>query len=178
MGVAIVGWGRRVMGGSARTVPSPADGSAQKWWWDVLAAECRISVPPVSLRSSCFPRPRRRAGPEPAATATACLIPATSATNPSQGSTPTRYGSPEQLRRLVASAHASGLDVYLDVVLHQLNGENGGPGVFHTSARMATRSTVAVPCTRAASARCHRPIGGPIRRRTRRTISRLDGRRS
>ena len=34
------------------------------------------------------------------------------------------------MRRFVANAHAAGLDVYLDVVLHQLSGENGGPGVF------------------------------------------------
>lgn len=30
----------------------------------------------------------------------------------------------------VANAHACGLDVYLDVVMHQLMGENRGPGVF------------------------------------------------
>ena len=49
---------------------------------------------------------------------------------PQQGSDPTRYGSADSLPRLVACCHAVGMDVYLDVVLHQLAGENGGPGVF------------------------------------------------
>jgi alpha-amylase len=49
---------------------------------------------------------------------------------PQQGSTPTRYGTLDSLRRMVACCHAAGMDVYLDVVLHQLMGENGGPGVF------------------------------------------------
>ena len=49
---------------------------------------------------------------------------------PQQGGIPTRYGSAESLRRLIACAHAVGMDVYLDVVLHQLSGENGGPGEF------------------------------------------------
>ena len=47
-----------------------------------------------------------------------------------QGSRPTRYGDADSLRRCIANAHAVGLDVYHDVVLHQLIGENGGPGVF------------------------------------------------
>lgn len=49
---------------------------------------------------------------------------------PQMGSTPTRYGSKDALLRLVAVAKANGLSTYLDVVLHQLMGENGGPGVF------------------------------------------------
>jgi alpha-amylase len=48
-----------------------------------------------------------------------------------QGSRPTRYGSVESLRRLIACCHAVGIDAYLDVVLHQRSGENGGPGVFN-----------------------------------------------
>lgn len=47
-----------------------------------------------------------------------------------QGSIPTRYGSRDSLARLVAVAHACDLDVYLDLVMHQRMGENGGPGVF------------------------------------------------
>jgi alpha-amylase len=43
-----------------------------------------------------------------------------------QGSIPTRYGTAESLRHLVASAHASGMDVFLDVVLHQLSGGSNG----------------------------------------------------
>jgi alpha-amylase len=47
-----------------------------------------------------------------------------------QGSVPTRYGPKDSLTRFVAVAHACGLDVYLDLVMHQRIGENGGPGVF------------------------------------------------
>jgi alpha-amylase len=46
------------------------------------------------------------------------------------GSVQTRYGSAESLRRLFAVAHASGLTVYLDLVLHQLQGANQGNGVY------------------------------------------------
>ena len=42
------------------------------------------------------------------------------------GSTETRFGSRERLQRSVAVAHACGLDVYVDVVMHQLIGGNNG----------------------------------------------------
>jgi len=42
------------------------------------------------------------------------------------GSVETRFGSREQLQRSIAVAHACGLDVYVDVVLHQLNGGDNG----------------------------------------------------
>jgi hypothetical protein len=32
---------------------------------------------------------------------------------------------------MIACCHAAGLDVYLDVLLHQLISENGGPGTFN-----------------------------------------------
>ena len=37
-------------------------------------------------------------------------------------STPTRYGSRERLQRCTAIMRANGLDVYLDIVMHQRNG--------------------------------------------------------
>jgi alpha-amylase len=130
MGVAIVGWGRRVIGGLARTVPSPADGSAQKWWWDVLAEKMpelgaagftAILLPPVS---------KAQGGAGAGVDGYGLFDPRDLGNKPQQGSIRTRYGSSEQLRRLVASAHASGMEVYLDVVLHQLSGENEGNGEF------------------------------------------------
>ena len=42
------------------------------------------------------------------------------------GSIETRFGNREQLQRSIAIAHACGLDVYIDVVLHQLIGGNDG----------------------------------------------------
>ena len=47
-----------------------------------------------------------------------------------QGGIPTRYGTLTSLRKAVAVLHANGLQAYLDIVLHQRMGENGGPGVF------------------------------------------------
>src|SRR5205085_12543823 len=38
------------------------------------------------------------------------------------GSLETRFGNREQLQRSIAVARACGMDVYLDVVMHQLNG--------------------------------------------------------
>src|SRR5215469_5457402 len=42
------------------------------------------------------------------------------------GSVETRFGNREHLQRSIAIAHACGLDVYIDVVLHQLIGGNSG----------------------------------------------------
>ena len=42
------------------------------------------------------------------------------------GSIETRFGNREQLQRSVAIAHACGLDVYVDMVLHQLIGGDNG----------------------------------------------------
>ena len=42
----------------------------------------------------------------------------------------TRFGDREQLQRSIAVARACGLDIYLDVVMHQQSGSNGGDGVY------------------------------------------------
>ena len=42
------------------------------------------------------------------------------------GSIETRFGNREQLQRSIAVAHACGLDVYIDTVMHQLIGGNNG----------------------------------------------------
>jgi alpha-amylase len=47
-----------------------------------------------------------------------------------QGGVPTRYGYKKDFLAAIAVAHTNGLKVLLDIVLHQLMGENGGPGVF------------------------------------------------
>jgi alpha-amylase len=49
---------------------------------------------------------------------------------PQQGSTETRYGGKPAYLNLFSIAHAWGLQVFIDVVLHQLMGENAGPGKF------------------------------------------------
>lgn len=47
-----------------------------------------------------------------------------------QGSRETRYGSAEGWRRAIACLKANGVESFLDIVVHQLMGENGGPGIF------------------------------------------------
>jgi alpha-amylase len=42
----------------------------------------------------------------------------------------TRYGSLESLMAAIASLNAHGCRSYGDLVLHQMSGENGGPGIF------------------------------------------------
>ncbi len=131
MGVALIGWGRFILPDGARvTVPAPSTNPGAPWLLDFLAGEVRelsrvgfsaIQLPPVSKAQGGAGRgcdgygvfDRRDIG-----------------SKAQQGSTSTRYGSADSLRRFIANAHACGLDVYLDVVLHQLSGENGGPGVF------------------------------------------------
>ena len=47
------------------------------------------------------------------------------------GAVETRFGNREQLQRSIAIAHACGLDVYIDTVMHQLIG--GRNGVYRLS---------------------------------------------
>ena len=131
MGVALIAWGRFFdADGNKVTVPAPSTETHAPWLWDWLAAEA------PALRSVGFtaiqlpPASKAQGGAGAGCDGYGVFDPRDLGDKPQQGSTPTRYGSAESLRRMVACAHAVGLDVYLDVVLHQLIGENGGPGVF------------------------------------------------
>jgi alpha-amylase len=130
MGVALIAWGRFVVNGNRITVPAPPTDPGKPWLWDFLAAEASalrgvgftaIQLPPAS---------KVQGGAGAGCDGYGVFDPRDLGTKPQQGSTPTRYGTGDSLRRLVACCHAVGMDVYLDVVLHQLMGENGGPGVF------------------------------------------------
>ena len=46
------------------------------------------------------------------------------------GARETQFGDRERLQRSIAIARACGLDIYLDVVMHQQSGSNGGDGVY------------------------------------------------
>ncbi len=131
MGVALIAWGRFFDGhGNKVTVPAPSTNPGAPWLWDFLAQEAR------SLRQVGFsalqlpPASKAEGGAGAGCDGYGVFDPRDLGSKPQQGSTPTRYGSAESLRRLIACCHAVGLDVYADVVLHQLDGENGGPGVF------------------------------------------------
>jgi len=131
MGVALISWGRFInSAGSAITVPAPSTTPGAPWLWDYLAGQMgalrqvgytAIQLPPVG---------KAQGGTADGCDGYGLFDPRDLGSKNQQGSVQTRYGSVASLRRLVACAHSAGLDVYLDVVLHQLDGENGGTGVF------------------------------------------------
>nr|WP_321986530.1 hypothetical protein [uncultured Lichenicoccus sp.] len=130
MGVALIAWGRFIIAGQRVTVPAPSTDPDAPWLWDFIAGEAAalrqvgftaIQVPPAS---------KAQGGAGRGCDGYGVFDLRDLGSKPQQDSLPTRYGTAEQLRRMVACCHAAGLDVYLDVVLHQVIGENGGPGVF------------------------------------------------
>ncbi len=132
MGVALIAWGRFVEAdGSKVTVPAPSTNPGAPWLWDFIAGEA------AALRRAGFsaiqlpPASKAQGGAGAGCDGYGVFDPRDLGSKPQQGSTPTRYGSVDSLRRAVACCHSAGLDVYLDIVLHQLIGENGGPGVFN-----------------------------------------------
>lgn len=122
MAVGLISWGRFLNAAGERvTVPAPSTDPGKPWLWDFLRAEAGaigsffdfVQLPPWSLAqggagSGCdgygiFQR-RNLNG--------------------------TRYGSLESLMAAIAALNANGCQTYGDLVLHQMIGENGGPGVF------------------------------------------------
>ncbi len=131
MGVAFISWGRfNQKNGGRITMPAPPTDPKSPWFYDWLAGLCRelrqagfsaIQLPPVS---------KAQGGAGAGCDGYGVFDPRDLGSKSQQGSVNTRYGSAESLRRLIGIAHAVGMDVYLDVVMHQLMGENGGPGIF------------------------------------------------
>ena len=131
MGVALIAWGRFFGHDGAKiTVPAPSTTPGAPWLLDFLAAEVgalaragfsAVQLPPVS---------KVQGGAGDGCDGYGVFDRRDIGAKDQQGSLPTRYGPADSLRRCVANAHAAGLDTYLDIVLHQLMGENGGPGIF------------------------------------------------
>ena len=126
MTVSLIGWGRFFdQFGNKVTVPAPSTDPGKPWLWDLLASEAqnlasvgfdRIQLPPAS---------KAQEGDGAGCDGYGIYDPRDLGTKNQQGSTVTRYGSADSLRRLVAVAHRYGLSVDLDIVLHQLiGGEN------------------------------------------------------
>jgi len=127
MSVSLIGWGRFFdRNGNRITVPAPSTDSGKPWLWDLLAAKVpnlaavgfdRIQLPPAS---------KAQGGDGSGCDGYGIYDPRDLGTKAQQGSTPTRYGTADSLRRLVAVAHRYGLSVDLDLVLHQLIGGMNG----------------------------------------------------
>ncbi len=123
MSVSLIGWGRFFDNhGNKVTVPAPNTDPGKPWLWDLLATEAanlasvgfdRIQLPPVS---------KAQGGDGAGCDGYGLYDSRDLGTKNQQGSIPTRYGTADSLRRLVAVANHNGLAVDLDIVLHQLIG--------------------------------------------------------
>ena len=119
--------------GNKITVPAPVDRGAANvpWWYDWIGGNAgdlkragfsAILYPPVC---------KTQGGNAPTADGYGVFDQYDVGSKAQCGSTETRFGSREQLQRSIAVAHACGLDVYVDVVMHQLDG--GSNGVYRYS---------------------------------------------
>lgn len=128
MAVGLIAWARfpGTSPGQRITVPAPTTDPGKPYLWDFLHTEAAnlaasfdiVQLPPWSLAeggagAGCdgyglFER-RNLNG--------------------------TRYGSLESLMAAIAALNVHGCQTYGDLVLHQMSGENGGPGVFRYSGK-------------------------------------------
>ncbi len=131
MGVALICWGRFLTADNQKiTVPAPTTDAGKPWLWDFLAGEVH------ALRRAGFtalqlpPCGKAQGGAYAGCDGYGVFDPRDIGSKPQQGGVPTRYGTADSLRRLVAVANASGVDTYLDLVLHQRIGANAGAGTY------------------------------------------------
>ena len=122
MAVALIAWARFLDGaGNKITVPAPSTEPGKPWLWDFLRTEAAnlgsifdiVQLPPWSLAQG---------GAAPGCDGYGIFQ--------RRNLNGTRYGSLESLMAAIAALNAHGCQTYGDMVLHQLVGENGGPGVF------------------------------------------------
>jgi alpha-amylase len=122
MSVGLIAWGRFLDdAGNKVTVPAPPSDPGNPWLWDFLRAEASaigsafdvVQLPPWSLAQG--------------GAGAGCDGYGVFQRRNLNG---TRYGSLESLMAAIAALHANGCQTYGDLVLHQMSGENGGPGVF------------------------------------------------
>jgi alpha-amylase len=115
-------------GGNKITVPAPVDPGTPEasWWYDWLAAHAH------ALRRAGFtailypPVCKTEGGHAPTADGYGVFDQYDLGSKRQCGALETRFGTREQLQRSIAIAHACGLDVYVDVVMHQLSGGANG----------------------------------------------------
>jgi alpha-amylase len=116
--------------GNKITVPAPCDPETPDapWWYDWIAAQA------AKLRRAGFtsilypPVCKTQSGHYPTGDGYGVYDQYDLGSKNQCGSRETRFGTREQLQRSIAVARACGLDVYLDIVMHQLNG--GANGIY------------------------------------------------
>ena len=115
--------------GRVTGVPSPLDGDQTvPFWWDHLAAQSR-DFGRAGFTAIWVPPPLKGAsgsssnGYDP-------FDDYDLGSKSQKGTVPTRYGTREQLERCAATMRANGIDVYVDLVENQRDGDDGH-FVFH-----------------------------------------------
>jgi alpha-amylase len=110
---------------NGHTVPSPADGNRRiPWWWDHIASQA------AAFRAAGFtaillpPALKTSAGASTGADGYGLYDDYDLGNKNQVFSKPTRFGTRERLQRCTAMLRANGLDVYLDIVMHQRDGGN------------------------------------------------------
>jgi alpha-amylase len=137
MGVILQGTFKFANGNS---VPAPVDGNRRiPWWWDHLASQANAFRQAGFTAILLPPALKTSAGAFPGADGYGVFDDYDLGDKNQFFSMPTRFGTREKLQRCAAIMRANGLDIYLDVVLHQrdggnkyvyrYNGANGVPGV-------------------------------------------------
>ena len=131
LGVALTGWGRFVnAAGDKITVPAPTTDLGKPWLWDFLTSQAHALRQVGFTAIQLPPCGKAQGGAYEGCDGYGLFDPRDIGSKPQQGGVPTRYGTADSLRRLVAVANANGLDVYLDLVLHQRIGANAGAGSY------------------------------------------------
>ncbi len=122
MGVLLQGFYKRPPN---QAVPSPASGDRVDWWWDHLARQASalrgvgftaVWLPPVLKTSDGNKVGSDGYGP---------FDDYDIGSKNQWGAIETRYGRREQLQRCAAIFRANNLDIYLDMVEHQRDGDPG-----------------------------------------------------
>jgi alpha-amylase len=110
--------------GRVSGVPSPLDGDRSiPFWWDHLAVQAQ-ALGNAGFTAIWLPPPLK--GNSGTASSGYDVFDDYDLGSKNQkGTIPTRYGSREQLQRCVAMMHANGIDVYVDLVENQRDGDDG-----------------------------------------------------
>jgi alpha-amylase len=116
--------------GGNKGVPCPLDGDhGAPFWWDHLADQAH-ALRQVGFTAVWLPPPLK-AGAGVASVGYDVFDDYDLGSKNQKGHVATRYGTREQLARCVAMLRANGLDVYVDLVENQRDGESGpGEAVF------------------------------------------------
>ena len=115
------------------TVPAPVDPGTPNapWWYDYIAGKAHASWRRLGFTAIMYPPvSKTQSGRYPTGDGYGVFDHYDIGWKNQVGAIETRFGNREQLQRSIAIARACGLDVYLDVVMHQVSGSNGGDGVY------------------------------------------------